>query len=75
MHRNDEEVARWRKKQDVLISFPIHVSNEIGRLLGDGSRRDIRGWNPSVDLYETEDAIVVEAGLPEVRSKKRRRYQ
>jgi HSP20 family protein len=32
-----------------------------------GFCRDIRGWNPSVDLYETEEAFILEADLPGVK--------
>ena len=31
-----------------------------------GAGREARGWNPSVDLYETADAFVLEADLPGV---------
>ncbi len=33
-----------------------------------GSCREMRGWNPSVDLYETADAYILEADLPGVSS-------
>ena len=61
------------KKQNDLVSFPIHVSREVERLFDEmihrpwGFCRDIRGWNPSVDLYETDDAFVLEADLPGVK--------
>jgi HSP20 family protein len=32
-----------------------------------GFCREIRGWNPSVDLYETTDAFILEADLPGVK--------
>jgi HSP20 family protein len=62
------------KKQNDLISFPMHLSREIERLFDEmihrpwGFCRDVRGWNPSVDLYETNDAFVLEADLPGVKS-------
>jgi len=62
------------KRQNDLISFPMHLSREVERLFEEmihrpwGFCRDIRGWNPSVDLYETSDAIVLEADLPGVKS-------
>ena len=46
------------KKQNDLVSFPIHVSSEVERLFDEmihrpwGFCREMRGWNPSVDLYE-----------------------
>jgi HSP20 family protein len=61
------------KKQNDLISFPVHLSHEVERLFDEiihrpwGFCREIRGWNPSVDLYETADAFVLEADLPGVK--------
>ena len=58
------------KKQKDLISFPMHLPHEVERLFDEmihrpwGLCREIRGWNPSVDLYETEEAFVLEADLP-----------
>jgi hypothetical protein len=49
------------KKQDDLISFPMRLSHEVERLFDEmihrpwGFCRDIRGWNPSLDLYETAE--------------------
>jgi HSP20 family protein len=60
-------------KKNNLVSFPIHVSSEVERLFDEiihrpwGFCREIRGWNPSIDLYETDDAFVVEADLPGVK--------
>ena len=62
------------KKQNDLISFPIHLPHEVERLFDEmihrpwGVCREVRGWNPSVDLYETEDAFVLEADLPGVKA-------
>jgi HSP20 family protein len=61
------------KKSDDLISFPIRLSHEVERLFDEiihrpwGFCRDVRGWNPSVDLYETPEAFVLEADLPGVK--------
>jgi HSP20 family protein len=60
------------KKSDP-VSFPIHVSTEIERLFDDlihrpwGFCREIRGWNPSVDLYENGKCFLLEADLPGVK--------
>jgi len=60
------------KKQNDLISFPMHLSREVERLFDEmihrpwGFCREILGWNPSVDLYETAEAFVLEADLPGV---------
>lgn len=62
------------KKTDDLISFPIHLPREVERLFDEmihrpwGFCREIRGWNPSIDVYETEDAFVLEADLPGVKA-------
>ena len=62
------------KKPNELISFPLHLPREVERLFDEmihrpwGFCRDVRGWNPSVDLCETEDAFYLEADLPGVKS-------
>ena len=62
------------KKPNELISFPMHLPREVERLFDEiihrpwGVCREIRGWNPSVDLYETEAAFILEADLPGVES-------
>ncbi|HTN72686.1 MAG TPA: Hsp20/alpha crystallin family protein [Methylomirabilota bacterium] len=61
------------KKQNELISFPIHLPREVERLFDEiihrpwGFCREVRGWNPSVDLYETPEAFILEADLPAVK--------
>jgi HSP20 family protein len=61
------------KKSNDLVSFPMRVSHEVERLFDEmihrpwGFCREIRGWSPSVDLYETPDAFVLEADLPGVK--------
>jgi HSP20 family molecular chaperone IbpA len=67
-------ITPMAKKQNDLISFPMHLPREVERLFDEiihrpwGSCREIRGWNPSVDLYETADAFILEADLPGVNS-------
>lgn len=62
------------KKPNESISFPMHLSREVERLFDEiihrpwGFCRDVRGWNPSVDLYETADAFILEADLPGVKA-------
>jgi HSP20 family protein len=62
------------KKQKDLVSFPMHLPHEVERLFDEmihrpwGFCREIRGWNPSVDLYETDEAFVLEADLPGVKA-------
>jgi HSP20 family protein len=62
------------KARDELISFPMQLPREVERLFDEmihrpwGSSRPVLGWNPSVDLYETTDAFVLEADLPGVKA-------
>ena len=62
------------KKPTDPISFPVHLSHEVERLFDEmihrpwGFCREIRGWNPSVDLYETRDSFILEADLPGVKA-------
>ena len=62
------------KKQNDLIYFPMHLSHEVERMFDEmihrpwGFCREIRGWNPSLDLYETAEAFILEADLPGVKS-------
>lgn len=61
------------QKRNNLISFPMHLPHEVERLFDEmihrpwGFCREIRGWNPSIDIYETTDAFVLEADLPGVK--------
>jgi HSP20 family protein len=60
-------------KQSKPVSFPLRISHEVERLFDEiihkpwGLARELEGWNPSVDLYETADAYVLEADLPGVK--------
>ena len=62
------------KNHNDLISFPMRVSQEVERMFDElihrpwGFCRDIRGWNPSLDLYETDEAFILEADLPGVKA-------
>jgi HSP20 family protein len=50
----------------------MHLSREVERLFDEmihrpwGFAREIRGWTPSIDLYETRDSFILEADLPGV---------
>jgi HSP20 family protein len=52
----------------------MHLSQEVERLFDEmihrpwGFSRELRGWNPSIDLFETRDSFVLEADLPGVKS-------
>ena len=72
-----EEKAAIRtmaRARDELISFPMQLPHEVERLFDEmihrpwGSSRQVHGWNPSVDLYETSEAFVLEADLPGVKA-------
>ena len=62
------------EKRNQVISFPIHLSREVDRLFDEiihrpwGLSREIRGWNPLVDLYESADSFFLEADLPGVKA-------
>ncbi len=62
------------RKNNDLISFPMRLPQEVERLFDEmihrpwGFCREVRGWNPSVDLYETADAFILEADLPGVKA-------
>lgn len=61
------------KEPNGLVMFPLEVSRETERLFENmisrpwGICREIRGWHPSLDLYEAEDAFILEADLPGVK--------
>ena len=61
------------KDIDGSVKFPLQVSKEMRQLFEDmidrpwGICREIRGWQPSLDLYETEDSFILEADLPGVK--------
>jgi HSP20 family protein len=52
----------------------MRLSAEIERMFDEmihrpwGFSREIRGWNPSIDLFETHDSFILEADLPGVNS-------
>jgi HSP20 family protein len=60
------------KNHDVL-SFPVRLAEELERMFEEiihrpwGLARVLGPWNPSVDLYETPEAFVLEADLPGVK--------
>jgi HSP20 family molecular chaperone IbpA len=66
--------ARMAKNQNESISFPLHLSREVERLFDEiihrpwGVCREIRGWNRSLDVYETDEEFIVEVDLPGVTS-------
>lgn len=60
-------------KHDDLVTFPLRLSQEVERLFDEmihrpwGCGRELRGWNPSVDLFETPDSFILQADLPGVK--------
>jgi HSP20 family protein len=60
-------------KKDDLLSFPVRLAEELERMFEEiihrpwGLPRELGPWNPSVDLYETAEAFVLEADLPGVK--------
>ena len=64
-------------KKDTWLSLPFRLSQEVDRLFdeliyrpwGSPLRLKPEEWNPELDLYETEDAFIVEVDLPGVKEK------
>src|SRR5262245_49072560 len=64
-------------KKDTWLSLPFQLSQEVDRLFdeiiyrpwGSRLRPKPEEWNPELDLYETEDAFIVEVDLPGVKEK------
>ena len=64
-------------KKDTWLSLPFRLSQEVDRLFdeliyrpwGSPLRPKPEEWNPELDLYETEDAFIVEVDLPGVDEK------
>lgn len=63
-------------REERWLSFPrqfSQLSQEVDRLFDEiihrpwGVSRGVQGWNPSIDLYETSEAFVLEADLPGVK--------
>lgn len=60
-------------RKDKWVSFPIRHSEEVDRLIDEIIHSplelpaELREWVPSVDLYETPEAFILEADLPGVR--------
>ena len=53
----------------------LTLQNEVNRLFEDSFSRDLSGhadlatWAPAVDIYETENELVVKAELPDFQDK------
>ena len=63
------------KRHERFFSFPVRLSDEVERLFNEiihrpwGFGSELGPWNPSIDLYESADAFILEADLPGVDSK------
>jgi len=63
------------EKKDSGLSLPTRLSREVDRLFdeliyrpwGFGRPTRAEAWNPQLDLYETDTAIVLEVDLPGVK--------
>lgn len=64
-------------KKESWLSLPLRLSQEVDRLFdeliyrpwGSPLHPKVKEWNPELDLYETEDAFILEVDLPGVREK------
>ena len=64
-------------KKDTWLSLPFQLSQEVDRIFdeliyrpwGSRLRPKPEEWKPELDLYETEDAFIVEVDLPGVEEK------
>jgi HSP20 family protein len=64
-------------KKDTWLSLPFQLSQEVDRLFdeliyrpwGSPLRRQVSEWSPELDLYETEEAFILEVDLPGVKEK------
>lgn len=64
-------------KKDSWLALPFQLSQEVDRLFEELIHRPWRSplspkadeWNPELDLYETEDAFILEVDLPGVKEK------
>jgi HSP20 family protein len=63
-------ITRWEQPRAV-----ISLQGEVNRLFEDTFARDRQGhadlttWAPAVDIYETENELVVQADLPDLQDK------
>jgi HSP20 family protein len=61
-------------RHDKFFSLPLRLPKELDRLFDKlihrpwGVSGELLGWNPSVDLYETPEAFILEADLPGVKA-------
>ena len=61
--------------KNIWLPLPFQLSHEVDRLFeelihrpwGSPLRAKVEEWNPELDLYETEDAFIVEVDLPGVK--------
>lgn len=64
-------------KKEPWLSLPLRLSQEVDRLFdeliyrpwGSPLHPKVEEWNPELDLYETEDAFILEIDLPGVKEK------
>ena len=64
-------------KKETWLSLPLRLSREVDRLFdeliyrpwGSPLHPKSEEWNPELDLYETDDAFVLEVDLPGVKEK------
>ncbi|MDD5542241.1 MAG: Hsp20/alpha crystallin family protein [Acidobacteriia bacterium] len=65
-------IVRWEPFRD-LMSLQERMNRmfdeSVGHVRGANEALDSGAWSPAVDIYETEQAIVLKAELPEINQK------
>ena len=62
-------IVRWKDPIGELSSIHERMNRLFGEAFGPARAQEegwIRSWEPAVDIYETDDAIVVKAEVPGV---------
>src|SRR5262245_415693 len=68
--RNMYTISRWNTPRGLTS-----LQDQVNRLFGDAfpngqaTEGDVATWAPAVDIYETEQQLVVKADLPEMEEK------
>ena len=62
-------IVRWEPFRDLLTTqdrFNRLFNGTFSRFFDEGAELGVRSWAPPVDIYETENELVLKADLPDV---------